>query len=89
MANFFTVELWYCFEQNGVLKNRENPDSIIEKIDFKTYQNLKNEHLITDGMIPKLDNCFHAIDQNVQAVHIGSFEMLQGATVHTTIIPNL
>ena len=89
MANFFTVELWYCFEQNGVLKNRENPDSIIEKIDFKTYQNLKNEHLITDGMIPKLDNCFHAIDQNVHAVHIGSLEMLQGATVHTTIIPNL
>ncbi|MEJ2113698.1 MAG: acetylglutamate kinase [Flavobacteriaceae bacterium] len=75
-ANKFKVELYYCFEKNGVLRNVNNDNSVIEHIDIKTYKTLIKENIISDGMLPKLNNCFHAINNNVNKVCIGKPEML-------------
>ncbi len=82
----YKTELYYCFEKNGVLKDVNDNDSVIENINKENYQDLLKQRMITDGMLPKLNNCFHAIDKNVQKVCIGKSEMLfESTTNHTTI----
>ena len=72
----YRVELYYCFEKKGVLKRTDDENSLIKKINNQTYKELKKYNIINDGMIPKLDNCFYALDHNVSKVCIGHPTML-------------
>ena len=85
-ASIYNTELYYCFEKNGVLEDVENDDSVIKNINTKTYKTLKTNNIIFEGMLPKLDNCFHAINHQVKKVCIGKSDMLFNAnTIYTTI----
>ncbi|BAO76093.1 acetylglutamate kinase [Winogradskyella sp. PG-2] len=75
-ASIYNTELYYCFEKNGVLEDLENDDSVIETINTETYKTLKHNNIIFEGMLPKLNNCFHAINHHVQKVCIGKPSML-------------
>lgn len=70
LSKIFEVELMYCFEEKGVLKDPKNNQSIIYQLDKKLYSIYKDQNIITGGMIPKLDNCFYAIDHGVSEVSI-------------------
>jgi len=70
MAIDFVVELNYCFELNGVLKDIDDPTSVISKIKHSNYNHLKDEGIINFGMIPKIDNAFDALKAGVSAVRI-------------------
>ncbi len=72
LANHFQVVLTYCFEKNGVLKDVNDNDSVIENIDSKNYEELKKENIIADGMLPKLENCFYALNNGVEKIIIGN-----------------
>jgi len=72
----YNVELYYCFEKNGVLKSIQDEDSVIESISYQKYVALKQAGVIAEGMIPKLDNCFNALTNNVSKVCIGKPSML-------------
>ncbi len=85
-AKKFQTELYYCFEKNGVLLDVNNDDSVVEHINHKKYQELLKEGVITDGMLPKLNNCFHAIEKNVDKVCIGKSEMLYNQNSKFTTI---
>lgn len=86
LANYFNTELYYCFEKNGVLKDVNDDTSVIEEINTKSYKSLIEDGIITDGMLPKLNNCFHSINQNVAKVCIGKPEMLfNSKSIFTTI----
>ncbi|WP_040280189.1 acetylglutamate kinase [Psychroserpens damuponensis] len=86
LSSIFNTELYYCFEKNGVLKDIEYEDSVIENINTKSYKTLKENNIIFEGMLPKLNNCFHAINKNVQKVCIGKSDMLFNFNnKHTTI----
>ena len=85
-AKHFKTELYYCFEKNGVLKDIADDNSVVENINTETYQTLIDDRIITDGMLPKLNNCFHAIINNVDKVCIGKPNMLfKTNTLFTTI----
>ncbi|AEH00457.1 acetylglutamate kinase [Lacinutrix sp. 5H-3-7-4] len=85
-ASVFKTELYYCFEKNGVLENVEDDDSVIENINTATYKTLVENKVIFEGMLPKLNNCFHAIHHKVQKVCIGKSSMLFNVNnKHTTI----
>lgn len=71
LSSKFDVSLIYCFEKNGVLRSLEDDDSVIEHIDKTEYQSLKDQGVIADGMLPKLENCFDALQNGVAKVHIG------------------
>jgi len=71
LSPFFSTSLYYCFEKEGVLSDSNNDATVIEKLDFDLYQNLKENHIIHDGMIPKLDNAFQALQQGVNTIKIG------------------
>lgn len=86
LASNYNTELYYCFEKNGVLENVENDDSVIRNINTESYKTLKDNNIIFEGMLPKLDNCFHALHNKVNKVCIGKPEMLFKAnTLFTTI----
>ncbi len=76
MSDIYETSIYYCFELNGVLEDFNDKNSVIKNINSKTYKELLNEQIITDGMIPKIDNCFDALNNGVQKVHIGNTSML-------------
>ncbi|MEH6535137.1 MAG: acetylglutamate kinase [Psychroserpens sp.] len=85
-AKHFKTELYYCFEKNGVLKDITDENSVIENINTETYTRLIDASIIADGMLPKLNNCFHAINNNVDKVCIGKPDMLfKTHSLYTTI----
>lgn len=64
------VELIYCFERNGVLRDVDDPDSVISIITPSIYEDLRRDNIVADGMIPKIDNAFNAIKRGVGSVTI-------------------
>jgi acetylglutamate kinase len=71
MSANFKVQLIYCFDKRGVLRDIKDEHSVIPTIDHANYLLLKEQGLIADGMIPKLDNAFQAINQGVSKVILG------------------
>ncbi|WP_323027866.1 acetylglutamate kinase [Gelidibacter japonicus] len=85
-AKHYQTELYYCFEKNGVLRDVTDENSVIKNITTQSYQNLINDKVIVDGMLPKLNNCIHAIEKNVHKVCIGKPEMLFDTQANFTTI---
>lgn len=69
-AKYYDTELVYCFELKGVLRDFEDKNSVILDINPTEYKALKEQGIISKGMIPKLDNSFDAINAGVSAVTI-------------------
>lgn len=84
-AAYFGVKLMYCFEKKGVLMDSENEDTVIKNLTFDTYKTLREQGIIHSGMLPKLENCFNAIDKGVTQIGIGSPEMLKGNSTYTLV----
>lgn len=76
LAASYAVELVYCFEKRGVLRDIEDDSSVITRIDPELYRQLKADGVIADGMLPKLENAFKAINSGVGSVVICSAEAL-------------
>ena len=72
LSDHYETALIYCFEKNGVLMNVEDENSVIENITAAEYQRYKDVGIISDGMVPKLDNAFDAINKGVRSVYIGN-----------------
>ncbi|SMO56540.1 acetylglutamate kinase [Fodinibius sediminis] len=70
LTSKYDTHLTYCFEKPGVLLDVEDDDSWIDRIDSDKYIQLKKDGIINEGMIPKLDTAFEALQQNVDHVHI-------------------
>lgn len=77
----YDVRLIYCFEKKGVLENVEEENSVIPLITKEKYASLKDENKLFDGILPKIDNAFDAIDAGVKEVLIGDAkDLLQNIT---------
>ncbi len=70
MSKDYYTKLIYCFEKQGVLSDPENEDSVIPLVTRKSYESMKEAGVIKDGMIPKMDNAWYAIDKGVSEVYI-------------------
>ena len=64
------TQLVFCFEKAGVLRNVDDENSIIPFINRETYAELRAKRVIFEGMLPKIDGAFRAIDSGVKAVII-------------------
>ena len=76
MSQIYETSIYYCFELNGVLRDINDKKSVIEHINSNTYQELLNDGIIADGMLPKLKNCFDALKNGVHKVNMGNTSML-------------
>ena len=84
LSKNFNVNLSFCFEKKGVLRDPEDNESYIPLINDTEYQRLKESKIISDGMIPKLDNAFDAINNGVNKVLI--FHANQLSTLNTNLV---
>lgn len=82
MNNKFEVHLIYCFEQKGVLSDVRKK-TVINEIDMATYEKLKTDDVINEGMIPKMDNAFDALKNGVKSVRIGHYSAIR-ALINST-----
>lgn len=80
LSKKYTTHLTYCFEKKGVLEDVEDEESWIDLIDEKKYKQLKKDGIINEGMIPKLDTAFEALNQGVNHVHIKHADNLLNET---------
>jgi acetylglutamate kinase len=88
LASTYQVHLIYGFEKEGVLKDIQDPSSVILRINRQLYGTLKDQKVILDGMIPKIDNAYQALENGVQSVIIGKAEKMNeliNGTAGTTI----
>ncbi len=76
MSKIYETTLFYCFELNGVLENINDKNSVIKHINSTSYQELLSKGIIADGMIPKLSNCFDALQDGVQTIFMGNTSIL-------------
>lgn len=70
LSEKYNVTIYYCFEKEGVLRDVNDPESLIARMGRDEYETYKQQGIIVDGMIPKLDNSFRAIDHGVSEVVI-------------------
>ena len=85
LAPFFDVSLVYCFEKPGVLRDENDDESVIAEIDPALFASLKEEGIVTGGMLPKLENAFNALDAGVGEVVITRASALDDLSLGTHI----
>lgn len=91
VSSMYEVSLVYSFEKKGVLSDIQNNDSVIAVINPENYTSLKASGQVNEGMIPKLDNAFEALQKGVNRVIIGDaldIEKLIAGKAGTTIQKN-
>lgn len=79
LALYYDVTLTYCFEKAGVLRYADDDNSVIHRITPSDYTQLKEEGIVSGGMIPKLDNAFEALNCGVKKVIITQATNLNGS----------
>ncbi|MBI9064019.1 MAG: acetylglutamate kinase [Marinilabiliaceae bacterium] len=86
-ARTFRVQLIYCFEKRGVLADPHNDESVIRVLDRSSFNEYKETGVISEGMIPKLDNGFNALANGVTEVIITNTENIRnGGTGGTRLM---
>lgn len=71
-ARLAPVDLVYCFEKAGVLRDPEDESSVIREITAESFATLRADGTISKGMIPKVENALKAVSQGVRSVTIRS-----------------
>jgi acetylglutamate kinase len=79
-ASGHEVRLIYCFEKPGLLSDVNDGTTLVSSITSENCERLKNERIISDGMIPKTDNAFAALKAGVKEVVIKSWQNLDNDT---------
>ncbi len=54
----------------GILKKRDNKNSLVKQINLKEARELIQKEIVTEGMLPKTECCIRALAQGVKAAHI-------------------
>lgn len=80
LAEKYSVTLTFCSSIPGVLKDLADPTSVIKTVAKKDFEPMVTDGIISEGMIPKLQNAFDAINDGVSRVVITSPSDLSGGT---------
>ncbi len=83
LSGSYYTRLIFCFEKEGVLYDPKDEKSVIPLITKESYTRLKNEGVVSEGMLPKLDNAFFALERGVSEVYIKNWSNLspEGGTM--------
>ncbi|MGF1495825.1 MAG: acetylglutamate kinase [Elainellaceae cyanobacterium] len=65
----------------GILKDREDPASLIPKMNIATARSLIQQGVVAGGMIPKVNCCVRSLAQGVRAAHI-----IDGRVAHALLL---
>ena len=68
----------------GILRDKDDPSTLIPEITISDADNLKQEGIISGGMIPKVECCVEAINKGVKKVFI-----MDGRVPHSILMETL
>ena len=74
------VTLTFCFELPGVMRDPDDPNSLIPHITPELFSQLTANGIVSGGMVPKLQNAFAAISDGVAQVRITAHTALNAGT---------
>ena len=81
MVGTYRTTLHLCLDLPGVMLDPKDENSVLTDLSYASYQNYKQEGIISGGMLPKLDNAFAALEKGIQYVRIcGPNTLLAGGT---------
>jgi acetylglutamate kinase len=63
-------KLMLMTDVRGILRDVQAPDSLIKTVDYRELRALKDQGVISKGMIPKVDCCALALEGGVKNAHI-------------------
>ena len=63
-------KLVFLTDTPGLLRDKDDPDSLIHRLHSKDVETLKKQGVISGGMAPKIDACLKALDFGVRRTHI-------------------
>ncbi|HGY54108.1 MAG TPA: acetylglutamate kinase [Caldithrix abyssi] len=86
LSALYHTRLIFAFEKIGVLKDVNNERSLIKELDRQSYLRLKAENIINNGMMPKLDNAFMALNAGADEVFITRFDKIDSVGEGTRIV---
>ena len=68
----FETRIYFISDIPGVMKDLTDSSTLIQKLNKVSYIKLKEEGIISGGMIPKLDNAFEAVNTGIVGIWIGN-----------------
>ena len=69
-AELQAEKLVFLTDTPGLLRNVQDPATLIHEVCFHEVEQLKNDGIIAGGMIPKIDACLKALGSGVRKTHI-------------------
>jgi len=76
MSKHYNVTLKYCFDKSGLLMDQNTNTSIKKNLTKKEFKKLVENKIISGGMIPKLENCFKALENGVNNIYVGNIDII-------------
>jgi len=77
LSGTYETALEYAFDKPGVMRHLGQHDSFLDSINENEYRTYKAKGSIYGGMLPKLENSFHALRNGVHHVSIGKTRITQ------------
>ena len=74
-------KLVFLTDAPGLLRDKDDPDSLIHRLHSRDVETLKKQGVISGGMAPKVDACLRALDAGVRRTHI-----IDGRTPHSLLL---
>jgi acetylglutamate kinase len=71
----------YLSDVPGIMRDTTDKDSLIPSVTREEIEQLKEDEIITGGMIPKVESALHALAQGVEKVHF-----IDGRTPHSLLL---
>jgi acetylglutamate kinase len=71
----------YLSDVPGIMRVPTDKDSLIPTVSREEIEQLREDEIITGGMIPKVESALHAINQGVKKVHF-----IDGRTPHSLLL---
>jgi acetylglutamate kinase len=65
----------------GILKDPNDPETLIKRVKIDEIMELIDKGVVTDGMIPKVSTCINAIENGVKSAHI-----IDGRIKHSVLL---
>ncbi len=74
-------KLVFLTDTPGLLRNVDDPESLIHRVHSRSVEELKKQGVIAGGMAPKIDACLKALDFGVRRTHI-----IDGRVPHSLLL---
>ena len=85
LAKYFEVELQFVFDRDGVVIFEDEKEVIISKMTPDKFKSMITTGDIKDGLIPKLENGFEALQNGIPSVRMGSPDIMIDDTCGTKL----